>query len=67
MLSIVVPTYLEAENIPPLITGIFDSLNEIGISYEVIIVDDNSTDGTVEIIKRLNHNNKYKVVLRKKS
>ncbi|MBT5198033.1 MAG: glycosyltransferase, partial [Gammaproteobacteria bacterium] len=53
MLSIVVPTYLEAENIPPLITGVFDSLDETGISCEVIIVDDNSPDGIKNVVNQL--------------
>ena len=53
MLSIVVPTYLEAENIPPLIAGIFDSLDETGISCEVIIVDDNSPDGIKNVVNQL--------------
>ncbi|SVC76335.1 uncharacterized protein METZ01_LOCUS329189, partial [marine metagenome] len=34
---------------------------------EIVIVDDASTDGTAEIIRRLSQNNKYKVVFRKKS
>lgn len=53
MLSIVVPTYLEEENIPPLIAGISDALKETDISYEVIIVDDNSPDGIKEVIDQL--------------
>ena len=34
---------------------------------EIVIVDDASSDGTIEIIERLNKNNKYKVIFRKKS
>ena len=36
-------------------------------NLEIVIVDDFSTDGTVELIKKLNHNNKFKTVFRKKS
>lgn len=36
-------------------------------NLEIVIVDDFSSDKTIEIIKKLNQNNKYKVVFRKKS
>ena len=36
-------------------------------NLELVIVDDNSSDSTTEIIKRLNKNKKYKAVFRKKS
>ena len=61
--SIILCTYNEAKYIENTIAKLEKSIPNL----EIIIVDDNSTDGTVEIIKRLNHNNKYKIVLRKKS
>ena len=45
-LSIIIPTYLEAENIPLLLEGIRAALVPAGIPYEVLIVDDNSPDNT---------------------
>jgi dolichol-phosphate mannosyltransferase len=51
-LSIVVPTYMEAENIPELVDGVENALK--GISFELIIVDDNSPDGTATLAERLN-------------
>jgi dolichol-phosphate mannosyltransferase len=45
--SIVVPTLNEAENIDLLLTRLF-SLEFTPDSFEVIIVDDASTDGTPE-------------------
>lgn len=49
MLSLVIPTYNEAENIGPLIEEIFNILGNV----EVIVVDDNSPDGTGKIAEKL--------------
>ncbi|MDP8230523.1 MAG: polyprenol monophosphomannose synthase [Candidatus Gorgyraea atricola] len=49
-LSVILPTYNEAENIKPLIDAIRDALEEV---YEVIVVDDNSPDGTSEIVEKM--------------
>ena len=50
--SIVVPTYNERENVGLLCDGICDALNGRW-DYEVIIVDDNSPDGTAEVVRKL--------------
>jgi dolichol-phosphate mannosyltransferase len=49
-LSIIVPTYNEAENILKLIDAIRNHLPS-NISTEIIIVDDNSPDGTGILIE----------------
>jgi len=51
--SIVVPTFEEAPNIAPLVERIFAALAPTNIRAEVLIVDDNSRDGTVEIVEEL--------------
>lgn len=51
-LSIVICVYNEEENIKPLVSKIYDSLN--GIDFEIVYVDDGSTDKTVEEIRSLN-------------
>ncbi|HUN82304.1 MAG TPA: polyprenol monophosphomannose synthase [Phycisphaerae bacterium] len=51
--SIVVPTYKEAENIPILTGRIFDAFRGSEFSAELIFVDDNSRDGTVEAVEKL--------------
>ena len=48
-LGIVVPTYNEAENIKDLVIKIKDSLKETDIKTRVLVVDDNSPDGTGKI------------------
>lgn len=45
-LSIVVPMYNEVENVTPMVIGIHDALAEYAHPWELIIVDDGSTDGT---------------------
>lgn len=47
-ISVVVPVYNEAENVAPLVAEIRAALDPLGRRYEVILVDDGSTDGTAE-------------------
>jgi len=51
--SIVVPVYNSAESIASLIKEIDQTLQRIGKSYEIIMVDDNSTDGSWTILQDL--------------
>jgi len=48
-LSVVIPVMNEEENIEPLLRSVKESLG--GVDYEIILVDDGSTDKTVERIK----------------
>jgi cellulose synthase/poly-beta-1,6-N-acetylglucosamine synthase-like glycosyltransferase len=51
-LSIVIPTWNERENIGDLLKEITICMRELKIDYEIIFVDDKSTDGTPEEIER---------------
>ncbi|CAL8070860.1 unnamed protein product [Calicophoron daubneyi] len=51
--SIILPTYNERENLPIVIWLINKYMVESGFSYEVIIVDDNSPDGTANAARSL--------------
>jgi len=51
-LSIVVPIYNEVENIPPLIAALRYALEPTGRSYEILLVDDGSTDGSRRVLQR---------------
>ncbi len=53
MLSLVIPTYRERENIGRLIERLETIFKNSGISSEMIIVDDNSPDGTSDVVKRI--------------
>ncbi len=55
-LSIVTATLNESENIEKLYTEIYKSLKNTNISWELIFVDDNSTDDTVKKIDSLQKN-----------
>jgi len=61
--SIILCTYNEAKYIESAISELEKNISNL----ELIIVDDYSTDGTIEIIKKLNVNNKYKAIFRKKN
>ncbi|MCX6818097.1 MAG: polyprenol monophosphomannose synthase [Candidatus Aenigmarchaeota archaeon] len=52
-ISVIVPTYNERENIAVLIPRIFSSLENNAMRGEVIVVDDNSPDGTAEAAEKL--------------
>jgi len=49
--SIVVPTYREADNLPALIERVFAAMSEAGYQAEMIVVDDNSQDDTERIVE----------------
>ncbi len=50
-LSIVIPLYNEAESLPELYAWIEQVMLEKGFSFEVIFVDDGSTDGSWEVVR----------------
>ena len=52
-LSVVVPLFNEEESLPELIEWVTRVVNQHGISYEIILVDDGSRDHSWEIIEEL--------------
>jgi dolichol-phosphate mannosyltransferase len=62
--SVVLPTYNESENMPMIIPKICSVLKDAGIRGEVIVVDDNSPDGTAEAARKLAETFPVRVVVR---
>ena len=52
-LSVVIPLYNEQGNVRPLVSRLIETLSRLSLSWEVIIVDDGSTDGSFEILREL--------------
>jgi len=52
-LSVVVPVFNEAPNIRPLYEEIAAALGSVVDSYEIVLVDDGSTDGSFELMREL--------------
>ncbi|HEY9866167.1 MAG TPA: glycosyltransferase family 2 protein [Candidatus Obscuribacterales bacterium] len=50
--SIVVPIYNEVESLPRLIEAIDTNMAALGLSYELICIDDGSSDGSTELLKQ---------------
>ncbi len=49
--SVILPTYNECRNIVPLIEAIQRELDAAAISHQVLVVDDNSPDGTGQAVR----------------
>src|ERR1044071_9123319 len=50
-LSLVIPAYNEQENIPTLLARVDGALRQMGKPFEVLIVDDGSTDDTARLLE----------------
>lgn len=56
-ISVVVPLYNESESLPELVAWIERVMDDNGFSYEIVMVDDGSTDSSWAIIKELKEKN----------
>ncbi|MBR3101338.1 MAG: glycosyltransferase family 2 protein [Muribaculaceae bacterium] len=56
-ISVVVPLYNEAESLPELAQWIERVMNEHGFTYEVLMINDGSTDDSWKVIKQLHDEN----------
>ncbi|MFC1690548.1 polyprenol monophosphomannose synthase [Nanoarchaeota archaeon] len=63
MISIIIPTYNEAENIKKIVPLIYKHMKK---DYEIVIVDDNSPDKTWQIAQKMPKKYKIRVIRRTK-
>jgi dolichol-phosphate mannosyltransferase len=63
-ISVVVPTYCEADNLRVLIPRLAECLDKLLFSWEVIIVDDDSPDATISICNALSANFPVRLLVR---
>jgi len=62
-ISIVIPVYNEEDNVWLLYDNLEPVLSKLGINYEVILVDDGSSDGTYNKLRQLHEkNNHFKII-----
>src|SRR4030095_9158006 len=52
-ISIVIPVFNEASNIAPLYAALVPQLESVSMDYEILFVDDGSTDASVEEVRKL--------------
>jgi dolichol-phosphate mannosyltransferase len=65
MVSIILPTYNESENIKIIIPKLFDFFVQQSMDGEILIIDDNSPDGTAQIADELAKHFPVRVFVRK--
>ncbi|MGC9502450.1 glycosyltransferase family 2 protein [Baaleninema sp.] len=51
--SIVAPIYNEVESVPKLVTAIAATMAQISKTYEIVLVDDGSSDGSTDLLQKL--------------
>ena len=56
-ISVVIPAFNEAESLPELCSWIARVMREHRFSYEVIIIDDGSTDNSWEVLREISTDN----------
>jgi glycosyltransferase involved in cell wall biosynthesis len=51
-LSVLLPAYNEAPNLPEVLEELVTTLNGAGISFEIVVVDDGSTDDSIDVLRK---------------
>jgi glycosyltransferase involved in cell wall biosynthesis len=63
-LSVVIPLFNERDNLAPLHDELTRAMQAMGRSYELLFVDDGSTDGGLEVLRRLKQSDSHVRVIR---
>lgn len=56
-ISVFFPAYNDAPSLPSLVSDAFEVLKNYGCDYELIVINDGSTDNTGEVLAKLQHAN----------
>ena len=63
-LSVIIPAYNESERLPATLVDVDKHLSKAEFTYEIIVADDGSRDGTPDIVERMGKTIKHLRVLR---
>jgi glycosyltransferase involved in cell wall biosynthesis len=63
-LSVVIPLYNEEQNVAPLLAELSAILASMPVPHEVVLIDDGSTDGTFEVLRRIQKSHQHVRVIR---
>jgi len=63
-LTVVIPTYREAVNLPILLPQLDEVLSRTGLTYEILVVDDRSDDGTDRVVQRQAERMRVRLIVR---
>ena len=55
--SVIVPVFNEVKNVDPLCEALFVALTKMDCTYEIVFIDDGSTDGTLAALRQLQQYN----------
>jgi len=61
--SVVVPLYDESQVVEELYSRLTKVMTEIGLDYELIFVNDGSTDNTLDLLKKVAHKDSHVVIV----
>lgn len=51
-LSVVIPAYNEEQSLPETLNNIYDKLRDEKVPHEILVVNDNSNDGTIDVLEQ---------------
>lgn len=63
-ISVIIPVFNEEKNVKPLYEQILDSMERMGVSFEIIFIDDGSIDNTFKILRDIHNKDKRLKVIR---
>lgn len=63
-ISVVIPVFNEEKNVKPLYDQILSSMDRMGVTFEIIFVDDGSIDDTFKVLQGLHNEDNRLMVIR---